>query len=392
MLMRFRLWRLCLVVLCLVFLCLIEKQTGVVSEVKGAEQVEEEYVLWTGGKLSVADAGKLPFVEGMTHQTIQRATRDGYKFLHGAAIIEHQGVMFAHWANSPVNENGPEETLQGRRSKDGGKSWGELEVIGPGFKNEECHSHGVWLVQEDRLWAICSRFGLGTEGKKFPGLHSEAFVLNPETNRWESRGQVMKDCWPFDEPMKMANGNYLTGGLNGDAEPVVAVSAGAEITRWKTVPIPYPSSLKPGYAETTVWGEGTEAMAIIRGGAGVAWVSRSDDCGESWTEALPSNLPMPRAKAYLGKLSNGQLYLISNLRDRNTLVISVGEPGEWTVKRMWQIRHGESEAPRFPGRAKSKQWSYPYGYEYDGKLYVVYSIGKEDCGLSILPLESLKVD
>jgi hypothetical protein len=34
----------------------------------------------------------------------------------------------------------------------------------------------------------------------------------------------------------------------------------------------------------------------------------------------------------------------------------------------------------------------PYGYEYEGRLYVVYSVGKEDCGLSILPIEALTAD
>ena len=43
----------------------------------------------------------------------------------------------------------------------------------------------------------------------------------------------------------------------------------------------------------------------------------------------------------------------------------------------------------FAGAAKGKQWSYPYGYEHDGKLFVVYSIGKEDCGLSVMPIKSL---
>lgn len=132
-------------------------------------------------------------------------------------------------------------------------------------------------------------------------------------------------------------------------------------------------------------------MAVIRGGGGVAWVATSDDHGKTWKKAMPSNYPMPRAKAYLGKLSTGQLYLISNLRNRDTLVISVGRPDEMTLSSMWRIRHGQSIPPRFQGRAKSKQWSYPYGYEHDGKLYVVYSIGKEDCGLSVIPIESLSI-
>jgi hypothetical protein len=97
---------------------------------------------------------------------------------------------------------------------------------------------------------------------------------------------------------------------------------------------------------------------------------------------------MPRAKADLGKLSTGQLYLLSNLGNRDTLVVSVSRPGESTLSFMWRIRHGKSEAPRFPGAAKGKQWSYPYGYEHDGKLYIVYSIGKEECGLTTVPLKS----
>ena len=139
-----------------------------------------------------------------------------------------------------------------------------------------------------------------------------------------------------------------------------------------------------------MWSEGERVTAIIRGGGGVAWVSTSEDYGRSWSTASPSNLPMPRAKAYIGKLSTGQFYLLSNLGNRDTLVISVSDPGEQTLSRMWRIRNGKSTPPRFPGHAKGKQWSYPYGYEHNGKLFVVYSIGKEDCGLSILPIESLK--
>ena len=67
----------------------------------------------------------------------------------------------------------------------------------------------------------------------------------------------------------------------------------------------------------------------------------------------------------------------------------VGKPGEKTLSKMWRIRHGKSEAPRYGGHAKGKQWSYPYGYEHDGKLYVLYSVGKEECGLSELSVAAL---
>ena len=187
----------------------------------------------------------------------------------------------------------------------------------------------------------------------------------------------------------MGNGNFITGGQDKDGLPVVAISRGNDFTKWDSVLICFHPKLAPSFAETTVWAEGAKVLAVIRGGAGVAWVSTSDDHGKTWTQARPSNLPMPRAKAYLGKLSTGQLYLVSNLVNRDTLVISTGKPGEMTLRKMQRIRHGKSEAPRFEGFAKSKQWSYPYAYEHDGNLYVLYSIGKEECGMTVLPVRSL---
>jgi hypothetical protein len=351
-------------------------------------ELPQTFTLWTGPPIPT-DVEQIPYLEGIEHRTIHRPSEVGYKFLHGAAVVEHKGVMYANWANSPVNENGPHETLQGKRSTDGGVTWSDLEVIGPGFEGTERHSHGVLFVHQGELWTICARFGVGTPGRRFPGLQAEAFVLDEKTDRWKSRGIVMNNCWPYDEPVRMANGNFITGGQDKDGLPVVAISHGDDLTKWDSVLIPHDHRLKPGFAETTVCSDGDRVIAVIRGGGGVAWVSTSDDDGRTWSKARPSNLPMPRAKAYLGRLSTGQIYLLSNLVNRDTLVLSVGRPGEQTLSRMWRVRHGKSIPPRFAGAAKGKQWSYPYAFEHDRKLYVVYSVGKEECGLSILPIESL---
>ena len=347
------------------------------------------YPLWTGAEIPT-DITEIPFVPNVVHRTIHQAGMDTDKFLHGAAIVFHKGLFYANWANSPVNENGPHETLKGRRSTDGGKTWPILETIGPGFHGEERHSHGILFVHQGELWTICSRFGVGTPGRRFPGLQAEAFVLAPDTDRWLSRGIVMENCWPYDEPVRMANGNFITGGQDKDGLPVVAISRGNDVTQWETISIPYNRRLKPSFAETTVWSEGERVLAIIRGGNGIAWVSVSGDNGRTWSKARASNFPMPRAKAYLGKLSTGQLYLLSNLKNRDTLAISVSKSGENSLSSIWRVRHGKTVAPRFPGRAKGKEWSYPYGYEHDGHLFVVYSVGKEDCGLSVIPIKSLQ--
>ena len=110
----------------------------------------QPFKLWTGPPIP-ADVEEIPFVDGLVHRTIHRARKDGYKFLHGAAIVQHKGLLFANWANSPTHENGPHETLQGRRSSDDGATWTEPEVIGPGFDGPDRHSHGVLFVHRGEL-------------------------------------------------------------------------------------------------------------------------------------------------------------------------------------------------------------------------------------------------
>ena len=152
-----------------------------------------------------------------------------------------------------------------------------------------------------------------------------------------------------------------------------ALVAGDHALAWKCTELPRPAGCDMRFAETSVlaWPDSGDCTAIVRYSAGslpglaeqVALVSNSADGGRTWTPLAASNLPMTASKPYAGHLSNGQAFLVA------------------------------SPDLRLPGRAKSPQWSYPYPYahEHAGHLYVVYSIGKEDCGLSIIPLHAIRL-
>jgi hypothetical protein len=70
-----------------------------------------------------------------------------------------------------------------------------------------------------------------------------------------------------------------------------------------------------------------------------------------------------------------------------------------TFCRIWKIRHQQTPVRRLLGSADGKQtkvggnteWSYPAAIEHEGKLYVIYTHGKEDCALSIIPVSALAV-
>jgi hypothetical protein len=354
---------------------------GLCATAAGAQP--EAYPLWDGEETIDVDA--LPEPEGMVHREIYRAVEGQYQFLHGLAIISYEGTLFASWANSPVDENSADEVMRAARSTDHGNTWSAPELIAPGIDGPELHSHGVFLIAPSgRLRAYAARYGIGAG--KFPGLVTESWELNSASGRWEPRGVAIENARPVDAPQRLAGGGWVMGIFDRDLRPGVAWSEDDDASRWTTTPLAGESDV---FGDTTIVQHADRLVAIVRN-APTAAVAESFDGGRTWSELAPSNFPMAPSKAFAGRLSTGQWYLASNIKDRNNLVLSVSRPQERSLHKAWIVRRGKSTPPRFPGRAKGRQWSYPYACEHDGKLYLAYSIGKEDAGLSIIPIASLQ--
>jgi hypothetical protein len=148
--------------------------------------------LWTGPNLphNVRD---LPSIGSVTYVPVHQAVPGGDQFLLGAAIIEHNGVFYANWANGPRDENSMSERVCGKKSTDGGQTWSELEVITPSLPGAFARSHGAYLSHDGKLWFFGMRFDYPDAGGR--NVNTEEFLAKKKQSPpSRSIGTLRKLC------------------------------------------------------------------------------------------------------------------------------------------------------------------------------------------------------
>jgi len=341
-------------------------------------QDSEPVIIWNGGQ--IAKTSDMPVLQDLAFSIIKpyEFDKDGYRFLHGVALAWHKGKLYASFGHNRGGENTDTEEARVRISEDGGKTWSATITMDPGDEPGLGVSHGVFLSHQNQLWAFHGAYS-GTMTK----VHTRAYILKA-SGKWEYRGVVVEGgFWPLQEPLKMSDGNWIMSGVrvaNGyggtDDPAAVAISHGDDLTRWDLVVIPKPPQYVM-WGESAVIVDGRRVINAARFGARAqALVAVSEDCGRTWTESRPSNLPMATSKPYAGTLSTGQRYLVCTTTAdsggrRSPLTIAVSRPGENAFSRVFRIRDAVHEGP---GESHPKAaLSYPYAAEHAGKLYVGYS-------------------
>ena len=224
-----------------------------------------------------------------------------------------------------------------------------------------------------------------------------AFRFDDATGKWGQESAI-EGFHPLNRPQRTASGNWVMGGQYGLIFPHVAISHGDDLTQWDVVEIPSGPEHKVNFAETSLVVERDTITAYVRTDTELLHVSESTDGGRSWRRLAASNLQVSTSKTCAGVLSTGQRYLAFNMREpdthlwsRNALAIAVSAPGERSFQKIVLVRNGKAPAYRVPGFAKGPQWSYPSVEEYGGNVYIAYTVTKEDCCLSVLPLSEFGV-
>jgi len=334
----------------------------------------------------------------VTHVSVERAQKGGYHYLHEATIARHRDLFYMGWANHRTRETGDhDELVRGCTSPDAlhwskPEIWAQAPLIGA-----TSHNHPLLFSHEGTLYGffVCWREG------HFPT--TEVFTLDDSTGKWVHHKESAIPLFvPFCTPQRMDNGNWVIGGERHWDDAAVAISDGDNLLKWRMVTVPRPKSLRLLFPECALVHRGNNRLLILcrplyhtPGFAGpcTAPVAESFDGGETWTALCLSNFPLGESQPFAGRLSTGQNYLLTNsLEDQRCLLtIALTGPEGGLFRRILKVRHQQWPKVRLfeNSLGRPTELAYPGAIEHDGKLYIAYSQGKEDCSLSIVPIDVL---
>lgn len=342
------------------------------------------------------DPETAPAYPGMKVSIIQRPDQQ-YQFLHDTAITEHKGILYAAWYNCPAEECKGTSVIRGRKSTDGGKTWSDIQSVAADPDPAWQYVPPAFLSSGGKLYLLAPRIWQGQE--KHPETTLRIFELDEKNNVWKPFRTCKTHFLPNTNGAKMENGKLILAGRDTvKNQPAVMIFDEGKVDgKWRVVTMTPPD--KPNLPQLcpesslTLNGKG-ELTCYVRCGMMIAfWVYKSTDHGETW-QVYRHEIPVLKSKMNSGKLSDGRIYWIFNVRKfgRNRLFLALSKPGEKVYSAFYTLRADDD-----PAINAKPQWSYPSSVEYDGKLYITttcrdaspeYSkIVKSAASLIVLPLK-----
>lgn len=302
----------------------------------------------------------------------------GFGYLHEAAVIEYNGVLFASWYNCREQELQGYTPICGKRSYDGGKSWTAPEILCEDKSEKILYCPPVYGVCDGRLYMLVNQMVAPDH------MHAlDLYVLNNETDAFEL-------LWSRPIPFKLntnvvtlPNGKLMLPGRIAELDgfpntPAVLISDSGKIdAEWRLVKIAENGDLPDGrqlvHPEISVMQvKDTLYMFCRNDQRRVPLVYLSQDCGETWSGACGHDLPYISSKIYAGDLSDGRNYLVANIDapDRSKLAVYFSEKNDGKFsERVILFDKDTVEGERIAA------CHYPCACESNGKLYIIATLG-----------------
>lgn len=370
-----------------------------------------------------------PILEQAEHAKVYHATKDRGGYSHHAQLIVLDGVFYAMWSNHPHGEDSPGQFVRFSISRDG-ENWSQPRPLFPPYGEIKpfralgpfgTAQAGGWIVHEGKLYGMMGI--LDTVGyantdrsstrkkrdhehkfrvKRFLGVVARSVEL---ADGEPALGRPFE--LPHDQALGLDPDQPLTEALvplGGERRETAEALIEARRARrpWrglKAVDSPRPTEPTFYRAADGKW------VCLMRDDAYShrMYVSVSED-GNEWPPARPTNIPDSPSLSDTLSLPDGRVLLIGNQvapafdnwdavshynRDPMTVAVS---PDGYRFTRAYALRTGSPghRVPGVGGRGRGAQ--YPSALVHDGRLHVLYSMGKEDIWISSVPIADIESD
>jgi len=329
------------------------------------------------------------------HRILYRASVDGYRFCHHPNLVEFEGELLAMWSNGREGEDQPGQRVLISRSRDG-ESWSDpVPLMEPASVNAT-HIAAGFHVAPDVLVAYFTVPVSGVHNLFHPNTALYA-TTSTDGLTWAEPRRVTSGFF-IEGPTRLPDGRLLLGGetvgkawTSHKARMRLLFTDDADgLDGWREGRIRLSNPRDFGYTEPNFFlrADGT-LVAGFRNYTGHLFAGESHDNGETWTDPVTTNFADSTARFCFGALPDGSTYLVSNpgpeRGSRRLLTIALSSDGR-TFDRAWLLNSALT-VPRFEGHAKVPGWQYAHALVRDGALHVIYSMNKEDVGLTRIPIE-----
>tara|TARA_Y100001954_G_scaffold237250_1_gene300323 strand:- start:441 stop:1790 length:1350 start_codon:yes stop_codon:yes gene_type:complete len=371
------------------------------------------------------DAG-YPAMPSAKHVFIFKASVETGGYNHHTNFMMHQGKFYATWSNHPKGEDSPGQRVLFSISEDG-ENWSPFAESYPRPRPvgefEESGYYCVaspWFVHNDKVYATGQLFEtMGWENvdktelqpirdrqHKFRRFRFVTRMIRPVYEDGTLGPMVALHPETLPEPGKISLPLVDISTVTAEhAQALEALKASRKELTNKYSNFPPPGVDPSRLCEPTIYtAPDGKTITLLRDDkySHRLYVSVLDESTMRWCDALPTNIPDSPSMTTAVSLSDGRVILVGNQMatafdnvkqrkhyGRDPLVLSVSYDG-YRFTSAYALRCGKQQyrVPNVKGRGGGPQ--YPNLAVYGDKLYVMYSIGKEDIAISIVPLKDLK--
>ncbi len=334
---------------------------------------------------------------------IYRGNAESWAYSHHHTITKFGDRYVVSWSNGFSHEDYVGQEVHCAWSKDG-LNWSEPQVVvhTPVESGLVRNNAGVFATKDRVYCYVCAAKDFGRDSTP-PGMMSlspqkmplEVYVSSDLEN-WECHENIVDDIYLFEGPRPMLSGKLMCCGYDvSDGHAMILFWDSPEKLAGppKVVHVHPP---KDGVLPTQgTWYETGDGRIYsfwrddrISCRLGLCY---SDDGGESWSDLLCTDFPNTFSRAFAGRLTDGRFYIVGNnydvMLDRRTMLIALSDNGH-VFDRQYTIVQGDTTR-RVNGRHKEDGYHYPNCMVDGDKLFVVYSVNKEDIEVSVVDMSQV---